>query len=925
MSKATENDDNDEGLTINITRDNAEEAFGEFAEKRKGNPRKRVVQRGQKKWMGGKQKRIDFELKDAKNGKRNGNKTGDDSDFERKRKSFLNDQNERESSGRGKILNENVEFGISGTGGSVKADDEDGKNERKAGNGERVAKMIEGKSVWVKKPTSSASVQTKKTMMKRKRTNDEGDEDGDGENLSAKEMFLKKSREHKEKLEEMKKKRNSEASEEGDDYYADKKKKKTNEDDDDDDDDEAFNPADWANLMKKATKKTEKDQDDDRKGGAASRGERKDDAPHRDRVFDSNTLTAKSFSELGVPDTLTKIMSESADLQFTEPTLVQQLAMPSILAGKDCYVRAETGSGKTLAYVLPIVISLGTAKPRVDRNDGTRALIIVPTRELSTQVSSFVEKLSKPYHWISSGSIHGGENRAKEKAKLRKGCVILSATPGRLLDHLQNTEAFVFVNCSFLVFDEADRVLDLGFEKDVDAILDIIEDTKKDAKSAPFQMTLLSATLTPGTDRLRMKMQNAVTVDVNPEADREIEFVQRDDDDDDNENDEDEEGLRRAMARAAGTVDDTNKQPQHEKKIRVPAQLTHTIFETPPKARLAAIAGLLAGWALSDLNKVIVFFASRESVEYHYEILSWLAGQKNKKNSSSSDDDDDDDDDDSENEDDNKKDSSMLYEVFRLHGAQKQADRQKVVSRFQSQKRGVLLCTDVGARGLDFENVGATVQVDPPADAKTYAHRVGRAARLGNDGEAVLFLAPKELEYEDVLKESIEDLSFAKANLGAVLNVLAKTTMQKYCERQQKGTQQQQQRYSQNNPTEHIAVKALMHAAEKKMRSDPGLKSRAEDAFRSHVRAVAAYPSALKHIFHVKRLHLGHVAGAFALREAPTLVGKKGSDSFSNAKKLDKVTTMRKKREKDSQLRKKRTSKKIAQKPATRNRLVGAL
>ena len=100
MSKATENDDNDEGLTINITHDNAEEAFGEFAEKRKGNPRKRVVQRGQKKWMGGKQKRIDFELKDAnKNGKRNGNKTGDDSDFERKGKSFLNDQNERESSG----------------------------------------------------------------------------------------------------------------------------------------------------------------------------------------------------------------------------------------------------------------------------------------------------------------------------------------------------------------------------------------------------------------------------------------------------------------------------------------------------------------------------------------------------------------------------------------------------------------------------------------------------------------------------------------------------------------------------------------------------------------------------------------------------------------------------------------------------------
>ena len=90
------------------------------------------------------------------------------------------------------------------------------------------------------------------------------------------------------------------------------------------------------------------------------------------------------------------------------------------------------------------------------------------------------------------------------------------------------------------------------------------------------------------------------------------------------------------------------------------------------------------------------------------------------------------------------------------------------VSRFQSQARGVLLCTDVGARGLDFDNVGATVQVDPPTDSKTYAHRVGRAARLGNDGEAVLFLGPKELEFEDALKNDIEDLTFSKAKLKSL-------------------------------------------------------------------------------------------------------------------------------------------------------------
>ena len=132
-----------------------------------------------------------------------------------------------------------------------------------------------------------------------------------------------------------------------------------------------------------------------------------------------------------------------------------------------------------MAYVLPIVISLGVAKPRIDRKDGTRALIIVPTRELSCKSLRLSRKYRNRTIGFPPGSIHGGENRAKEKAKLRKGCIVLSATPGRLLDHLQNTAAFMYVNVSFIVFDEADRVLDLGFEKDIEAILDIIDRTKK--------------------------------------------------------------------------------------------------------------------------------------------------------------------------------------------------------------------------------------------------------------------------------------------------------------------------------------------------------------------------------------------------------------------------------------------------------------
>ena len=97
------------------------------------------------------------------------------------------------------------------------------------------------------------------------------------------------------------------------------------EEGDDDEEEEAFNPADWANLMKKATQKDKLDDDEANRDAAPQ---------HRDRVFDSNASTAKSFAELGVPETLIKIMSESVDLQFTTPTLVQQLAVPSILNGR---------------------------------------------------------------------------------------------------------------------------------------------------------------------------------------------------------------------------------------------------------------------------------------------------------------------------------------------------------------------------------------------------------------------------------------------------------------------------------------------------------------------------------------------------------------------------------------------------------------
>ena len=189
--------------------------------------------------------------------------------------------------------------------------------------------------------------------------------------------------------------------------------------------------------------------------------------------------------------------------------------------------------------------------------------------------------------------------------------------------------------------------------------------------------------------------------------------------------------------------------------MRMPEQLRHTVVEVPAKCRLAALAGLLAGWMQGAVPKVMVFLSSCESVEFHYRILSWLAQggrAKDGKGAGAGDI------------------NAGGYSVFRLHGVLSQTDRRAVYQGFSKATAGVLLCTDVGARGLDFSGVGATVQVDPPSDPTTYVHRVGRTARLGAEGEAVLFLQPREVEYATVLGDL--GVNFCAASVPAMLDVL---------------------------------------------------------------------------------------------------------------------------------------------------------
>jgi ATP-dependent RNA helicase RhlE len=152
------------------------------------------------------------------------------------------------------------------------------------------------------------------------------------------------------------------------------------------------------------------------------------------------------------------------DLGFTEPTPIQRDAIPPALDGRDVLACAMTGSGKTAAFVLPILQHMAGS-----HGGRTRALIVTPTRELASQIHEHIRDLAR-YTPVKSATVFGGVKPGKQEQALRSGVDIVVATPGRLLDLMQNPWAR-FEHLEFLVLDEADRMLDMGFLPDVRRIL----------------------------------------------------------------------------------------------------------------------------------------------------------------------------------------------------------------------------------------------------------------------------------------------------------------------------------------------------------------------------------------------------------------------------------------------------------------------
>lgn len=210
-----------------------------------------------------------------------------------------------------------------------------------------------------------------------------------------------------------------------------------------------------------------------------------------------------SFQSLGLSDALLKAISKKG---YTSPSPIQEKAIPPVLEGRDVLASAQTGTGKTAGFTLPLLHYL-SENPKAKFRP-IRALILTPTRELAAQVYESVKDYSEFLN-IKSAVIFGGVNQKPQVATLRRGVDVLVATPGRLLD-LQNQNLLSIKRVEVFVLDEADRMLDMGFLRDIERVMKLMPDKR--------QNLMFSATFSKDIRKLANGiLNNPVKVEATPE------------------------------------------------------------------------------------------------------------------------------------------------------------------------------------------------------------------------------------------------------------------------------------------------------------------------------------------------------------------------------------------------------------------------
>ncbi|KMS99473.1 hypothetical protein BVRB_2g044680 isoform B [Beta vulgaris subsp. vulgaris] len=388
----------------------------------------------------------------------------------------------------------------------------------------------------------------------------------------------------------------------------------------------------------------------------------------------NKALTNTRFSDLK-PELSEPVLEALNHGGFEHCTPVQAATIPLLCSYKDVAVDAATGSGKTLAFVVPLVEILrrSTSSPKPHQVLG---IIISPTRELSSQIYNvalpFISTLSNVKPMLLVGGV---EVRADVKKMEEDGANVLIGTPGRLFDIMERVDVMEFRDLEVLILDEADRLLDMGFQKQINSIISRLPKIRRTG--------LFSATQTEAVEELaKAGLRNPVRVAVRAE-----------------------------------TKSSDNDSGMANNSI-TPSGLHIEYLECEADKKSSELVDLLVKY---KSKKIIIYFMTCACVDYWGVVLPQLAVLKG-------------------------------HSLISLHGKMKQNAREKALASFTGLSSGVLLCTDVAARGLDIPGVDCILQYDPPQDPNVFIHRVGRTARMGKQGSAVVFLLPKEESYVEFLQ-----------------------------------------------------------------------------------------------------------------------------------------------------------------------------
>ncbi|KAJ2552977.1 ATP-dependent rRNA helicase spb4, partial [Coemansia sp. RSA 1933] len=415
-----------------------------------------------------------------------------------------------------------------------------------------------------------------------------------------------------------------------------------------------------------------------------------------------------------------------ASMGFERMTPVQEATIPAFVKNSDVVVEAATGSGKTLAFVIPVLELLHRRGNIRLGHSEVGAVIISPTRELAKQIYEVLEQMIQlsgyPYKgYLVVGGSASATDTADELSRMKEvGPDILVGTPGRLEDVLcgrrkngKKTKSGTITavggvrgrpsasatKLEVLVMDEADRLLDMGFEASVTAILSMLP---KQRRTGLFSATMSEAL----SEMVRAGLRNPVRVQVQ---------------------------VRDRMGTGA--------------ERSIPSTLLIRYLVCPPDRKLAQIFRLIR---TGGAQKYIVYFSTCAAVDYFFRMLqrvfsprlSSFAGSKKAMRK--------------EREVlEQHLGVGFDISVHALHGQMVQKRRETTYAAFSaipSGEAGILLCTDVASRGLDIPDVDCVIQWDPPTDPKSFAHRCGRTARAGRSGQALVFLNPgSEETYVELL------------------------------------------------------------------------------------------------------------------------------------------------------------------------------